>query len=72
MTEEDARKKLNTDPDFAFAKRYEYSMRQLEERYPDGAPDNIIATALMIPEEEVEPSLAKLVVKMRVLMGVEL
>ncbi len=72
MTEEDARKKLNTDPNFANAKRYDYSMRKLEERYPDGAPDNVIATALMIPEVEVEPALAKLVVKMRELMGVEL
>jgi hypothetical protein len=72
VTEEDARKKLNTDPDFAFAKRYDYSMRKLEDRYPDGAPDNVIATALMIPEDQVAPLLAILVVKIRGLMGVEL
>ncbi len=72
MTEDDARKKLNTEPDFVNAKRYEYSLTQLEERYPDGAPDNVIATALMIPEDQVEVELGKVVVKMRGLMGVEL
>jgi hypothetical protein len=73
MTEEEARKKLNTDEGFAFAKRYDYSMRKLEERYPEpeGAPDNVIGVALMIPEDQVEPAYAKVVLKMRGLMGVE-
>ncbi len=72
MTDEEAKKKLDAEPDFAFVKRYEYSMKVLEERYPEGAPDNIIAQALMIEEEQVEPALNKLIVKMRGLMKVEL
>jgi len=71
MNEEDARKRLNEEPDFVNAKRYEYSLAQLEERYPDGAPDNIIANALMIDEEEVEAEYGKVVEKLRDIMGVE-
>lgn len=72
MTEEDAREKVRTDPQFVYHKRYEYSIAKLEERYPDGCPDNVIAAALMIPEVEVEAEYAKVVVKLRDLMGVEL
>jgi len=71
MTEEEARRKVNEDPDFVHTKRYEYSLALLEERYPDGAPDNIIANALMIEEEEVEVEYDRVVEKMRDLMGVE-
>jgi hypothetical protein len=71
MSEEEARRKLNEEPDFVNAKRYDYSLAQLEERYPDGAPDNIIASALMIEEEEVEKAYDKVVEKFRGMMGVE-
>lgn len=71
MTEEETRKKVQEDLDFVNAKRYEYSLAVLEERYPDGAPDNIIASALMIEEEEVEVEYDKVVDKLRDLMGVE-
>ena len=72
MTEEEARKKVQEDPGFIFSKRYEYSIDQLESRYPDGCPDNIIAHALMIGEESVEAEFNKIVIKMRTIMGVEL
>jgi hypothetical protein len=71
MNEEEARKKVNEDPDFVNSKRYDYSLQKLEERYPDGAPDNVIANALMIEEKEVEPEFDKVVVKLREKMGVE-
>ena len=71
MTEDDARERVHTEPDFVNSKRHEYSLKKLEERYPDGAPDNVIANALMIKEEEVEPEFDKVVVKMRKEMGVE-
>ena len=72
MTEDEAREKVHTEPDFVNSKRYDYSLQKLEERYPDGAPDNVIANALMIKEEEVEPEFDKVVIKMRAHMGVEL
>jgi len=71
MSEEEARKKVHEDSNFVNSKRYEHSLALLEERYPDGAPDNIIASALMIEEEEVEVEYGKVVDKLRDLMGVE-
>jgi hypothetical protein len=71
MTEEETRKKVNTVPDFVNSKRYDHSLKKLEDRYPDGAPDNVIANALMIEVEEVEPEFDKVVVKLRKEMGVE-
>lgn len=71
MTEDEARNKVHNEPDFVNSKRYDYSLKKLEERYPEGAPDNVIANALMIKEEEVEPEFDKVVVKMRENMGVE-
>lgn len=72
VIEEEAREKVRNDPEFVFAKRYENSISKLENRYPDGAPDNVIANALMISEEQVELEFGKVVVKLRGLMGVEL
>lgn len=71
MIEEEARAKVKDDEDFVFSKRHEYSLLKLEERYPDGVPDNVIATVLMIPEDQVENEYDKVVEKMRGLMGVE-
>lgn len=71
MTDEEARKKVQTVPDFVNSKRHDYSLKKLEERYPDGAPDNVVASALMIEEEQVEPEFEKVVVKLRETMGVE-
>lgn len=71
MTDEEARKKVHTLPDFVNSKRYDHSLQKLEERYPDGAPNKVIANVLMIEEEEVEPEFEKVVVKLRDKMGVE-
>lgn len=45
---------LAKDPDFVCMKRFGFSLRRLMERYPDGAPDNVIALALNCTEVEVE------------------
>ena len=57
---------LNQDPDFILTKRFGFSIKRLLERYPDGAPDNVIAAALGIPEAEVEQRYQSIV---RVLQG---
>lgn len=46
--------KLINDPDFILLKKFNYSLAKMVERYPDGAPDNIIASAIGVEEEEVE------------------
>jgi hypothetical protein len=46
--------RLAQDPDFILTKRFGYSLQKLVERYPDGAPDHVIAAALGTTETEVE------------------
>lgn len=65
MTDEEIKKRVNTDPDFIFFPRFDNSLKKLKERYPAEAPDKIIALALMIPEEEVEPMWERIVAACR-------
>ncbi len=50
----DVKQKLIDDPDFVFLRRFDYSMKKVLERYPDGLPEKLISQALMLSEEEVE------------------
>jgi hypothetical protein len=59
---------LNTDDDFVAIKRFDFSLARLLERYPDGAPNSVIASALMIDEEDVEPLYESIVNKLREIM----
>lgn len=54
MTTEEAQLLINTDPDFVYLKRLDYSLARVLERFPDGAPDRTIASALMMTPEDVE------------------
>lgn len=68
----EAKKKVETEPDFIALKRFDFSLEKLLERYPEGCPDRIIANALMIAEAEVEELYEKAVAKLRIIMGVSL
>jgi hypothetical protein len=57
--------RLHTDPDFVANKRFDYSLEKLVERFPDGAPDKTIATALMISVEDVPRLYADVMAKLR-------
>lgn len=59
------------DEDFIAIRRYNYSLKKLLEKYPDGAPNKVIAQALAIDEEDVENLYNLTVAKLRRLMGVE-
>jgi len=72
MTSHEAKHLINTDPDFVYMKRFEYSLKKLMERYPDGAPTKIIAQAMMMTEDEVEELYEAVIVKMRQALKVEL
>jgi len=61
---------VETDLDFVAIKRYGFSLTALEERYPDGAPDHIIAKALVIAEEDVEKRYQQIILDLRAEMGV--
>lgn len=64
------KKRLENDPDYIALKRFDYSLKKLLERYPEGAPDRIIANALLVPEEDVEEMYGLTVQKLRDMMGV--
>jgi len=63
---------IETDSDFIYNKRYNYSSAELMEKYPEGAPDKIIASCLLMTEEELEECYQTIVVKLRKAMKVEL
>lgn len=69
--EDDVRGLLCTDPDYIYCPRFDYSLAKLMERYPDGAPDRLIAQVLLITEEEVEASYQTVVMKLRKTLGVK-
>jgi hypothetical protein len=71
MNSIEAKKRVETDPDFIALKRFDFSLEKLLERYPDGCPDRIIANALLIPEHEVEELYQSAIIKLRGIMGVE-
>lgn len=61
---------IRTDPDFIAIRRYGYSLAKLEARYPDGAPDHIIATALCMSQEELSEEYQTIIEKLRKTMKV--
>ena len=61
---------LTTDPDFICMKRFGFSLKRLMERYPEGAPDSVIAQALNITEAEVERRYQNIIQVLRVGVGV--
>ncbi len=72
MMSDEMRRKLESDPDFIALKRYNYSLLQLEERYPDGScPDHVIGAALGHDELWVQKRYAAIVKKLQRLMKVE-
>jgi hypothetical protein len=69
MTTAQAKALIESDPDFIYSKRFNYSLKELQLRYPDGCPDRIIAAVLMITEDDVEAVYQKIVLKLRNCMG---
>lgn len=45
---------IETLPDYVNIKRFDYSLEKLLDRYPNGAPDRVIAQALEMSEDEVK------------------
>lgn len=64
-------KKLQKDPNFIALKRFDYDIKQLEDRY-EVCPAHIIAQALLISEDQVEAEVQKVILKLRNLMGIQL
>lgn len=60
------------DPDWIALKRFDYSLAALLERYPEGCPRKVIASALMVNEDEVQELYEEAISELRTLMGITL
>lgn len=69
---EDIKVRLHTDPDYICSKRFDCSVKALLERYPNGAPDRIISSSLMITEEDLQQKFNEIVQKLRRIMRINL
>lgn len=56
---------LGTDPDYIFSSKYGFSLKNVLVKYPNGCPNKIIASSLMIKEEDVEKLYATIVTKLQ-------
>lgn len=70
MRYEEAKRRLETEPDFIYNKRFEFSLDKCLDRYPDGAPIKVIAQSLLMTEEDVEEVTERVIVKLRNIMKV--
>ena len=67
--EQDVKNMLETQPDYIAIKRYKNSLAELETRYPDGAPNHIVALALDTTEEDVENRYLSIISCLKANMG---
>lgn len=67
---DEARSRVLSEYDFVKAKRMDNSLAVVEEKYPEGAPDHVIAALLAITVEEVEVEDRAITDKLRRLMKV--
>jgi hypothetical protein len=71
LTTPDAQLRIATDPDFVNLKRYGYSLDAVMQQFPDGCPDKVIASALLITEDDVRNMKDQITVKLRKMMKVD-
>jgi len=62
---EEVMRLINEDEDFVNLKRYWYSLDKVVGRYPDGAPDHVLAAALSIDEDDVKDMYDAIATKLR-------
>lgn len=62
--------RVATEPEFINIKRFEYDLRRVEEKYPDGAPSKVIAAGMCVKEEEIEDHMKRITAELQRLMGV--
>ncbi len=70
MRFEEAQRRIQSEPDFIYNKRFDFSLEKCLDRYPDGAPTKLIAQSLLMTEEDVEETTQRIVAKLQVIMKV--
>jgi hypothetical protein len=71
-TSAEAQGLIEFDPEYVYLRRYDFSVSKVLERYPDGAPDHIIAQALLCTEDDVQRIYQSAVTKLRDHLKVDL
>ena len=71
ITLEEARKLVEEKEDYVNIRRFKRSLKVIQRRYPDGAPDHIIAQALARSEDEVQEMYDGLVEKLKAVVKKE-
>jgi hypothetical protein len=69
-TWEEINNMVSNEDDFILLRRYGYSLQKLVDKYPDGCPDHIIATALGVDEAAVKERFSKIITCLRDRIGV--
>lgn len=72
MTSNEAHELLVTNSDWIYSKRFEFSLKKLLNRYPEGAPTKVIAQALMMTEDELQELEESIILKIRQQLNVEI
>lgn len=63
--------RVHNELDYIGLKRYGFSLLKLMVRYPDGAPDHVIADALLIEESEIDTLYKDIVKKLQGHLGID-
>lgn len=65
MKYQTTKERIEQDPDFVNLKKFDFSLRRMLEKYPNGAPDRIISQALQIPEAEINQHFQSILQKLK-------
>lgn len=57
--------KINTEPDFIYSKKFNNSLLQILEKYPNGVPDNVIVKVLKLKTAQFNTLFSKILAKLR-------
>ncbi len=68
--ESDLKKLISEKEDFILSEKYDNSLAKLVSAHPDGVPDRLAASVLMVSETELQGLYDSAVKKLRTLMGV--
>lgn len=71
LTSAEARRLVKEDPDFVYVKRFDYSLKRITERYPEGVPARLIAQALFLAEDDIEKLYNDIIAKLKREMGID-
>lgn len=61
---------LHNDPDWINSEKFNFSLDSLTATYPDGVPDRLLASCLMINRDETEAIYNDILLQLREIMGV--